>query len=275
MKSITTDAIICLRDDYDIEYFISEIHYILWDNEEFEYIFKPNYAVIDLLDSSVFQGIPGLDLDERKQVYTRKNIVPTFISERSPSKNREELWKLLEDCNMDYLNPIEWLIRTDTKYIGDRLYVKKYNDFNTTNELILFHEEANTLKRARDVHKRLLDFICHGCSLDFDGFIITDANRKSCYELLLRLYRKEAKYIANQQALGIQQAKQAKKYLGRKSISIDDTKLNDIIDKYRRKKISATEAAALLNISNATFFRRLKQHEQKHELPEISHNTKD
>lgn len=28
------------------------------------------------------------------------------------------LWKLLQDCNMQYLNQLEWLIRTDTIYSG-------------------------------------------------------------------------------------------------------------------------------------------------------------
>ena len=145
-----------MKDDIGIEFAVCKIEYREWENEEFEYRFMPLYSVIDLLDQSIFQGIPGIDLAKRKAEYVRKNIVPTFISERAPGKNREELWKLLEDCGMTYLNQLEWLIKTDTHYIGDRLYVRKITvqDENS----ITF----NNLKRNADIQKRLLENICAG-----------------------------------------------------------------------------------------------------------------
>ena len=85
MNCYEVDALICLKDDLGIEYVVSEIEYKIWKNEEFEYRFRPNYSVIDLLDTSLFQGIPGIDLDLRKEEYIRKNAVPTFISERAPA----------------------------------------------------------------------------------------------------------------------------------------------------------------------------------------------
>lgn len=77
------------------------------------------------MDTKDFQGIPGLDLDLKKKSYTRENVIPVFISERAPAKNREDLWELLEKCDMQYLNPVEWLIRTNTQYPGDKLFVKR------------------------------------------------------------------------------------------------------------------------------------------------------
>ena len=49
--------------------------------------------------------------------------VPALVADRAPASNREGLWELLDDCSMDYLDQLEWLIRTDTRYIGDSLYV--------------------------------------------------------------------------------------------------------------------------------------------------------
>lgn len=100
MKEHTTRGIICLKDDYGIEYRVSKITYTIYENEEYEYRFIPNYAVIDLIDPSLYMGIPGLNMDLRKEVYVRKNIEPTFITERSPSKNREDLWELLDSVGM-------------------------------------------------------------------------------------------------------------------------------------------------------------------------------
>ena len=50
---------------------------------------------MDLLPNNIFQGIPGLNLELRKDKYVRKNMTPVFISERTPSAHREDLWELL------------------------------------------------------------------------------------------------------------------------------------------------------------------------------------
>lgn len=57
----------------------------------------------------MFQGIPSLNLDLKKEVYVRENILPTFILERVPSKNREDLYDLLKSVNLTYIDPIEYL----------------------------------------------------------------------------------------------------------------------------------------------------------------------
>lgn len=43
---------------------------------------------MNLLDVDIFQGIPGIDLDLKKEKYIRDNVIPSFISERFPSQNR-------------------------------------------------------------------------------------------------------------------------------------------------------------------------------------------
>lgn len=248
-----TNALICLRDDFGIEYVVCKIEYKVWVSEEFEYRFEPIYPVIDLLDSSLFQGIPGIDLDKRKPEYVRKNTIPTFISERAPNNNREELWQLLEECNMQYLNQLEWLTRTDTQYVGDRLYVRK-----TTSA----YEDSITftnLKRSADIQKRLLEYICAGRSFTYEGFTIDDSNRSVCYHLLYRLYRREYERIKGLQADGIERAKIEGKYQGRKAIQIDELAFNDVVCKYTNKQISANDAAKALGISLSTFYRRIKE----------------
>ncbi len=256
MRELVTRGIICLKDDAGIEYQISKIEYRLWENEEFEYRFRPDYAVISLLDDSLFQGIPGLDLDAKKEEYVRRNIVPTFISERSPGKNRENLWELLESHGMEYLNQLEWLIRTDTKYIGDRLYV--IEDTVPAAGPINIDEEMKKCKRAVDSTRRLLEYICRGMDIVYGGFMIDDQNRKSCYELLYRMYQKERRFVLQRQKQGIEQAKQDGKYRGRKPLQIDTPRLYEVYRNYKSKQITADEAAETLGVSKATFFRRIK-----------------
>ena len=252
MNQHNTDALICLKDDFGIEYVICKIEYTIWESEEFEYRFMPVYPVIDLLDSNLFHGIPGIDLEKRKPIYVRENIIPTFISERAPSNNREELWKLLEDCNMQYLNQLEWLTKTDTHYVGDKLYVRKTTSAYENN--ITFDK----LKRTVDIQKRLLEYICAGRSFAYEGFNIDDSNRSVCYNLLYRLFRRENERIKGLQAEGIKRAKTDGKYQGRKAIQIDDLAFYDVVQKYKNKKISANDAAKKLGISLSTFHRRIK-----------------
>ena len=123
MKEAVTSGVICLDGEYDFTYYIADIKYTEREDESFCYEITPNYSVIDLLTTEYFQGIPGLDLGLKKKSYIRENVVPVFISERTPGENREDLWELLKECDMQYLNRLEWLIRTKTRYSGDGMYV--------------------------------------------------------------------------------------------------------------------------------------------------------
>lgn len=256
MNQITTTAMICLDDDSGFTYSISRIVYVLREDESFSYTFTPNYNVIELLNSTLFQGIPGLDLDLRKPKYVRENITPVFISERTPGENREDLWKLLEDNSMDYLNRLEWLIRTNTRYSGDRLYAKRWDasdDKHCVNYTVI--EQAEPRSAATIQH--LLQVICAGNDIKAANFVIDDSNRKAFYSLLTSLYQKEKRYIDKQRADGIRKSAAQGNYRGRTPIQIDDTKLLEVITKYRNDKMSAQEAAALLGVSRSTFFRKL------------------
>ncbi len=84
MKSVIKKGFICVKDEYNIVYRVCLLTHIENDDGTFRYEFRPNYFVISLLDSNLFQGIPGLNLDLKKEVYVRENILPTFISERVP-----------------------------------------------------------------------------------------------------------------------------------------------------------------------------------------------
>ncbi len=122
MKSVIKKGFICVKDEYNIVYRVCLLTHIENDDGTFRYEFRPNYFVISLLDSNLFQGIPGLNLDLKKEVYVRENILPTFISERVPSKNREDLYDLLKSVNLTYIDPIEYLCRTTYKYFGDNFF---------------------------------------------------------------------------------------------------------------------------------------------------------
>ena len=79
----------------------------------------------DSLPTSIFQGIHGLDMSMRLERYYRVNMMPYFISERTPSEKREDLWELLEEVGLDYYDRFEWLLRTNMRCGTDNLIVER------------------------------------------------------------------------------------------------------------------------------------------------------
>ena len=83
---------------------------------------------MDILGENTFGGIPGLDLELRREVYIRHDMEPVFMTERSPSRNRIDVVQLMEDVGLDHYDRLEWLIRTTSRYIGDDLLVMRYEE---------------------------------------------------------------------------------------------------------------------------------------------------
>ena len=96
-----------------------------FDDQNFQYVFTPDCDTIDSLPTSIFQGIHGLDMSMRLERYYRVNMMPYFISERTPSEKREDLWELLEEVGLDYYDRFEWLLRTNMRCGTDNLIVER------------------------------------------------------------------------------------------------------------------------------------------------------
>lgn len=257
MKEMITSGVICLDDEYGFTYCIADIKYIEKEDESYRYEIMPNYSVINLLPTRLFQGIPGLDLSAKKETYVRENMHPVFISERTPSKNREDLWLLLEECNMEYLNRLEWLIRTNTRYAGDEMYVCKKEK-----ESLHIASIGELGNRSSIICRKMLEVICAGGDIITDEYVIDDTNRKAYYELFLSLYKTERKYIDKRRRDGIQKASAQGNYKGRTRIKIDKLELNEIFDAYEKEKITGKDAATKLQISLSTFYRRYHEYKQ-------------
>ena len=255
MRELVTAGDICLKDEYNLVYRVAGITYTEREDESFVYEIRPDYSVISLLEATDFQGIQGLDLNLRKESYIRENIVPVFISERSPSKNREDLWDLLQECDMQYLNQLEWLIRTNTQYSGDKLFVRRPED--KTIEIDSIRQLGN---RSAVICRKLLDCICYGNEVRSSSFVIGDNNRKQYFDLLIALYSTERKYLDSQRRAGIQCSAKQGNYKGRSRIKLDALEMQGVFSDYQNKKINSTQAAQSLGISLSTFSRRYREY---------------
>ena len=185
-------------------------------------------------------------MDLRKEVYVRSNMTPVFISERTPGPSRENLYEMLESVGMEYLNRLEWLIRTNLKYSGDNFYVIRYEDKKDVS--INFNQNGMNL---HSLIRNILVLICSGVNVNIDGFIISDKNKKDIYRILIKLYSKSFDFRRNSLEKSISNRGRNRK--------VSDNENDNIFKEYLNKKITVEDALSLLNVSRSTFFRELKK----------------
>lgn len=256
MKTYISKGTICIKGPYHLVYAVCDLTYESHEDESFKYIFEPNYSVIALLDSSFFQGIPGLNLDLKEKEYIRV-ATPTFISERVPSNKREDYADLLAKAKMDYMDPIEYLIRSKDQYSGDLLFVKPFEDRKT----VSFDDYKGNQTNAA-LMKEILSNLCLGNDVSINGQIIGDENRKAFHDVFINLYARSYNQNKEKQARGIEKAKKEGSFKGRKPKRVDEMLFLDLLAKVGRKEITPKEAARQLGITKAKYY-RLKQKYQK------------
>lgn len=247
MEKQLTSGLICIKNKSNITFAVCKIDCYVRDDESFKYVFTPYYEVIDLLDVSLFQGIPGLNLDIRKDQYIRENVIPTFISERVPSEKREDYYDLLNLVGMDYMDPVEYLIRSDFVYSGDPLFVLPFRERET-----VFVEDIHSRLNSAGIIKMLLDNLAIGNRVVLGGKFI---GGKELFDTLSFIYQRGLKLNALRQSFGIEKAKSEGKYKGRKPVRVDELAFLKELDKVNRGKISPKEAANNLHISLSKYYR--------------------
>lgn len=250
MNKLISTGMICLKNDLNIEFYVCKITYILNKDESFKYIFEPNYNVISLLDSDIFQGIPGLNLDLKRKQYIRTSL-PVFISERVPKKNREDFNEILSSLNMDYMNPIDYLIKTKMKYSGDNFYVKEFEN----KQKIIINKISNKNNTTNTI-KIILNNITKGNDVIINNLVINDKNRKDIYQTLIYIYQKAYNFIYSKQKEGIKNTNHI--YKGRKPIYVDKLEFLTLQDKINKKEISIKDACLKLGISIDKYYRYKK-----------------
>lgn len=254
MNTYYSRGLIVVKDKFNITYLLSKIEYFCNEDETFKYVFTPSYSTISLLKSDIFQGLPGLNLDIKKEKYERINRVPVFISERVSNKNREDYYELLKEVNMEYMDPIEYLIRVKGQYFGDPYFVITYKDKEKIDLDNFKGKYTNT-----ELIKIILDNIAIGNDIIFNDTLINDDNRKLIYDILIKLYKRSVTYKKEKQLEGISLAKINGKYKGRKRIEIDVINFLNYLNKINNKEITVKEACKNLGITIDKFYREKKR----------------
>lgn len=222
---------------------VAQIDYQEFDEENFQYVISPYWEIVDGLPASVFQGIPGIDMDLRLKDYYRVNYIPTFISERTPSESREDLWELLDSVGLDYYDRFEWLLRTNMRAANDNLIVERRRMEETVKQFasgvisgLQYGDKVivESLETIADTTAGLADgmFSIVAGGVDVvtqSGQVLVDAMTRAAmvpYMITQRIISRRER-AANRQE-GIEQAKKNGKYTGRKPIEVDENTLRQV-----------------------------------------------
>lgn len=253
---------------------VAQIDYQEFDEENFQYVISPYWEIIDGLPASVFQGIPGIDMDLRLERYYRVNYIPTFIAERTPSENREDLWEILESVGLDYYDRFEWLLRTTMRAANDNLIVERrrvsqvVEEFTTGMLSALQYGDKIVVDSMEEIADTAAGFtdgiftvVTNGVDIiSQSGQILVDAMTRAAMVPIVVTQRMitRREHAANRRD-GIEQAKKNGKYTGRKPIDVDEKVLRQVNQELKDGLITVEEAMRRTKIgSKSTFYRKIR-----------------
>ena len=253
---------------------VAQIDYQEFDEENFQYVISPYWEIVDGLPASVFQGIPGINMDLRLKDYYRVNYIPTFISERTPSESREDLWELLDSVGLDYYDRFEWLLRTNMRAANDNLIVERRRMEETVKQFasgvisgLQYGDKVivESLETIADTTAGLADgmfsIVAGGVDvITQSGQVLVDAMTRAAmvpYMITQRIISRRERAVNRQE--GIEQAKKNGKYTGRKPIEVDENTLRQVAKELDEGLITVEEAMKRVKInSRSTFYRKLR-----------------
>ena len=271
----SSTGVIKAVDRSGTKFAVGEITYQRFDDQNFQYVFSPYWDELSMLPASLFHGIPGIDLNRRREHYYRVNITPAFIEMRTPSPSRVDLWDLLEEVNLDYYDRFEWLLRTNKRCGDDNLIVERkrksetlsakdrsvdLNDLQRGDEVAI-HKLYDLHSHNEDMIYTIYRLLCSAATirLEEENRALGMDERKAMVFLLREILEYKGNCASVQQRDGIEQAKRDGKYMGRKRNDIDPLLLHETISKYREGVITVQDALAKLGISRSTFYRRMRE----------------
>lgn len=253
---------------------VAQIDYQEFDEENFQYVISPYWEIVDGLPASVFQGIPGIDMELRLERYYRVNYIPTFIAERTPSENREDLWDILESVGLDYYDRFEWLLRTTMRSANDNLIVERRRTLSVTEQFtsgvlsaLQYGDKVivDSMEAISDTTAGFSDaiFIAITSGVDIinqSGQILVDAmTRAAMISVVVTQRIITRREHASSRRDGIEQAKKNGKYTGRKPIEVDEKILRQAVMEIDKGIITVEEAMRRTKIgSKSTFYRKVR-----------------
>ena len=268
-------GIIKVYDRYNRNYSVGEVIFERFDDQNFQYIIKPYWKFIDQIPHGLFQGIPGIDMDLRREAYYRVNMTPTFISMRTPSESRENVRELMRSVGLDYYDRFEWLLRSKMRCGDDNLLVVRKptddlriqsleqvkNRYLHPNDVVEINNLSDIQSSNTKIIEDLFSLLHSGVQIYIrtESRYIDDNERRTMLYLLRNMLECIDRNNRDRRKEGIEEAKRNGRYTGRKPIEVDEQLLKQVAIAFLNNRISEKEAMDRLGInSRSTFYRKIR-----------------
>ena len=268
-------GLIKVYDRYNRNYNVGEIIFERFDEQNYQYIIKPYWQFIDQIPYGLFQGIPGINMELRREAYYRVNMTPTFISMRTPSESRENVRELMRLVGLDYYDRFEWLLRSEIRCGDDNLLVvrkpsdrQRIRNLNQIRGRYLHPDDVIEIESLCDfqnsnskIIENMYGLLQSGVQIYIisENRYIDDNERRAMLYLLRNMLECIDRNNRIRREEGIEEAKRIGRYAGRKPIEVDEQLLKQVAIAFLNNRISEQEAMRNLGInSRSTFYRKIK-----------------
>lgn len=267
-------GIIKVYDRNNNRYSVGEIVFERYDDQNYQYIIKPYWNLIESIPNGIFQGIPGINMDLRHDTYYRVNMTPAIISMRTPSESRENVRQLMASVGLDYYDRFEWLLRSESRCGDDNLIVVRKSErtdrtisISEINNINMSPEDTLNIHSLNELSANSSSIVQHVYQILQSGVQVYIAREDRYLEenertIMLYLLRNMLEGInntnMNNRKNGRELAKKLGKYTGRKPIEVNENLLRSVSKAFRLHEISEQDALQKLSMSRSTFYRKLK-----------------
>lgn len=268
-----SQGLIKVVDRFNRRFNVGEISFERYDDQNFQYVIKPYWDEIKFIPKGVFNGIPGINMDLKRDRYYRVNITPALISMRTPSESREDVWELLSSVGLDYYDRFEWLLRSNSRCGDDNIIIVRketarecaieniQNDDISMDDTVKIDNLGSICSTNGHMIEKTFTLLQSGAKIYIsdENRFLQDNERKTMLYLLMNMLSSHDRNNGISRINGVIAAKENGKYLGRKPISVDTVLLQQIAYQFKNNMISEQDAMKKLNISSrSTFYRKIK-----------------
>lgn len=171
-------------------------------------------------------------------------------------QNEARQLKMMEECRAEKV-----FIDKASGKNTDRQAFKEMMSFVRTEDIVIVESISRIARNTRDLLSIISDFTEKGVEFISlkENIDTTTPQGRFMLTVFAALAELERENILERQREGIEIAKSAGKYKGRKPIDVDEQRFKAVCKKWRAGEITATSAMKELGLKPNTFYRRVNE----------------
>lgn len=181
-----------------------------------------------------------------------------YVRVSTIEQNEERQVEMLEKYNID-----KWFVDKASGKNTARKNLQRLREYVRENDTVYIVDWSRLSRSVENLLELINEFNQKNVQLVSikENFDTSTSMGKLMVTVIGAIYEFQRAYILESQAEGIELAKKAGKYKGRKSMEIDN--FSNVYNEWKSGTITAVSAAKTLGISRQTFYNKVRQKESK------------